>query len=188
MRYLYISLSVLVLFIIFNNVKFWSKYKKIMPIGYYYKNFFAGLCSFFDGLTGTKVLRARKGSRTGDSVFAKLTEAQLQSGLASAYKAMTELGITYEDAYIKRSFDCENFAETAKCFFDLHVSNMVKVGEGIPSEVVSYTDTKRGGHGVWFVIVNDKHRYFDGYPINGTFKELDMDTNELLSMSPVSMG
>jgi hypothetical protein len=183
MNYVYIAFGVFFLILILvayinyakDNHRFLNPYEL-------FKNILRGGSIFIRSIAGQPVARTK--GHAGDSVFHDIGEALLQRSLQKASKVMDDIGCVYK----KKSFDCENFAQLAKALFDWECAKELPEGKGIPSQVLTYVDTERGPHAIWFVIVDGKPRYFDGYSQGGTFKEQHLTMKELGSATNVLMG
>lgn len=128
-------------------------------------------------------------SASGDLTWQRLDEEDVLIALAKASALMMHDGITYEKFYIDDAFDCVNFAHTAKCYFDIiWARNHGVKGHGIPTQVVVYSDEKRGGHAVLKIAYSGKAHYFDGYPYEYGFKEKIMTKDEQAGIQAVGAG
>jgi hypothetical protein len=126
---------------------------------------------------------------TADSKFCTITAAQFDSVMLDARNEMVDDGILYPNTYIKRAFDCENFAMAMKSRFDfLFADRYGKEGLGIPTRLFPYTKDSGGGHVCFAANIEGKERHFEVYPQDQYFKELHLSEREKKTYEPMSMG
>ena len=124
---------------------------------------------------------------SGDGVFMELSKEQVKEGLSRACYLMEIDGITYPEAYIKRAYDCENFAQAMKHHFDRYIATYHGIERrGIPTSVVGYTMEDGRGHAVLQITVEGQHKWYQPYPKH--FKEMELSLNEIKSLHPVTIG
>jgi hypothetical protein len=122
---------------------------------------------------------------TADSKFCTITAAQFDSVMLDARNEMIDDGIIYPNAYIKRAFDCENFAVAMKDRFDfLYADRYGKEGLGVPTRLYPYTKDNGGGHVCFAVRIEGTERYFEVYPQDEYFKELHLSDREKDTYEP----
>jgi hypothetical protein len=136
-----------------------------------------------------RLLPKGEGGTSGDSQFMELKDHMVKEALDYANERMTEEGIVYPDAYLSRSFDCENFAFTKKVFMDLYISRNYGIkGKGVPVRVIGYDKDSGVGHAIVSVDIEGVTKYTDVYPSSGKFYGYDLTVPEISSIRPIYNG
>lgn len=83
----------------------------------------------------------------GDSKYMRLTREMLDYGLLKADEVMSQIGATYPGGYMKKAFDCENFARLRAQLASFYISRHYGIeGFGVPVGTVGYSRDGKDPH------------------------------------------
>lgn len=124
---------------------------------------------------------------SGDSEFMDLTLEMATEAHAYACEMMIQEGVVYPEAYVKRQFDCENFAQAMKHYFDIYISREYhREDKGVPTRIMGYRMDDGRGHAIMVAQVDGKSVYYNSYPKKGEI--LTLSLKEISTLEPVING
>lgn len=154
----------------------------------WFANIFRTVSWLWSAIMVGRVIPKQKGTG-GDSEFMEVTKAMMKPALEYAKEKMIEEGVVYPDAYLHRSFDCENFAQAQKHYVDLYISRSFGIkGKGIPSIIIGYDKDSGGGHAIMQMLIDGRNTYYECYPTSDKFFGYELSLKEKRSITIVVTG
>ena len=96
-------------------------------------------------------------------------------------------GVTYEDAYIPKEYDCENIGCYMKAKYDLNFSRTYNTeGFGLPTSVRAFTQNSGQRHAAFVVAVNGEDVWEEVYPKHAS--QFKLSKQQLADSLPVTKG